>query len=192
MNDRPGSRERGAVPSHRAAGPAPRSLLPGLIGLLAACSSAPVAGHPVGVATVAVSPLSIVLRVGQTQPLPVPLDAHGTPLAGRALAWSSGDSGVARVTSTGRVEGRVAGRTTLTATSEGRAGATAVTIAAPGAGAPDPTLLPEATPSQVPLTALYDLLHVPQLAAGQSYLDPTTGVTVYRLTSATFPTASAN
>ena len=118
------------------------------LALLAACSSAPVAGHSVGVATVAVSPLSIVLRVGQTaQLLAVPLDAHGTPLAGRAVAWSSGDSGVARVTSTGRVEGRAAGHTTLTATSEGRSGTTAVTVAPPGATAPDPTLLPEATPS---------------------------------------------
>ncbi len=57
-------------------------------------------------------------------------------------------------------------------------------------GTPDPTLLPVATTSQGPLTAAYDALNVPRLAAGGYYLDPTTGVKVYRITSGTFPTAS--
>jgi hypothetical protein len=52
----------------------------------------------------------------------------------------------------------------------------------------DPTLLPAASTAQVPLTAAYDALHVPSLAAGQSYLDPTTNAKVYRLTSSGFPT----
>src|SRR5205809_6747633 len=58
--------------------------------------------------------------------------------------------------------------------------------------APDPTLLPVATTSQAPLIAAYDALNVPAIAAGGSYLDPTTGVKVYKVTSATFPTTSAN
>src|SRR6266704_79174 len=137
------------------------------LALLAACSSGPGPEHPVPVAAVAVSPKSLVVRVGQTAQLTaLPLDAHGTPLAGRAVTWATTNSSVATVT--------------------------AGSVAAPGASAPDPTLLPEATPSQAPLTALYDLLHVPALAAGGSYLDPTTGVTVYRLTSATFTTTSTN
>ena len=174
------------------AAPVRRRLLGTLLTTLAACSSGPAAEHPTPVATVAVSPRSVVVLVGQTTQLTaVPLDAHGTPLAGRAVTWASSDSSVASVT-TGRVAGLAPGRATITATSEGRTGAAGVVVAAPGATQPDPTKLPEATPSQAPLTALYDLLHVPALAAGDSYLDPTTGVTIYRLTAATFPTTSAN
>jgi len=47
--------------------------------------------------------------------------------------------------------------------------------------APDPTLLPVATTSQAPLIAAYDALNVPAIAAGGSYLDPTTGVKVYKV-----------
>src|SRR5437660_3818351 len=174
------------------AAPLRRRLLGTLLTTLAACSSGPGAEHPTPVAAVAVSPRSVVVLVGQTTQLTaVPLDAHGTPLAGRAVTWASSDSSVASVT-TGRVAGLAAGRATISATSEGRTGAAGVVVAAPGATQPDPTKLPEATPSQAPLTALYDLLHVPALAAGDSYLDPSTGVTIYRLTSATFPTTSSS
>src|SRR5947199_990597 len=62
----------------------------------------------------------------------------------------------------------------------------------PPGGQSDPTLLPVATTSQVPLTTAYNALNVPAIAAGGSYLDPTTGVKVYKITSATFPTLSAN
>ncbi|TLY18844.1 MAG: hypothetical protein E6K68_10730 [Nitrospirae bacterium] len=61
----------------------------------------------------------------------------------------------------------------------------------PTGGQPDPTLLPVATTSQVPLTTAYNALNVPAIAAGGSYLDPTTGVKVYKITSATFPTTSS-
>src|SRR6266480_1328040 len=174
------------------AAPLRRRLLGTLLMTVAACSSGPSAEHATPVAAVAVSPKSLVVRVGQTAQLTaVPLDAHGTPLAGRAVTWATSDSSVATVTA-GRVAGVAPGPATITARSEGRTGATAVTVAAPGATQPDPTLLPEATPSQAPLTGLYDLLHVPGLAPGESYLDPSTGVTIYRLTSATFPTTSTN
>src|SRR5713226_8427876 len=60
------------------------------------------------------------------------------------------------------------------------------------AGNPDPTLLPVATTAQVPLTGAYNALNVPALAVGGAYFDPTTGVKIYKLTSATFPTSSPN
>src|SRR5439155_14227500 len=160
------------------AAPLRRRLLGTLLTTVAACSSGPGAEHPTPVAAVAVSPRSVVVLVGQTTQLTaVPLDAHGTPLAGRAVTWATSDSSVATVTAS-RVTGVALGPATITATSEGRTGATAVTVAAPGAAAPDPTLLPQATPSQAPLTALYDLLHVPALTAAGAFLDPTTGATV--------------
>lgn len=55
---------------------------------------------------------------------------------------------------------------------------------------PDPTLLPGATTAQVPLTAAYNALNVPALAAGSTYLDPTTSIKIYKVTSPTFPIAS--
>jgi hypothetical protein len=55
----------------------------------------------------------------------------------------------------------------------------------------DPSSLPVATADQVPLTAAYDLLGVPAMAAGSSYLDPTSAAKIYKLTSSSFPAASA-
>src|SRR3989454_7548375 len=57
---------------------------------------------------------------------------------------------------------------------------------------PDPTLLPVATILQVPLTVAYNALNVPAKPAGGWYLDPTTLVKIYKLTSATFPTSGFN
>src|SRR5206468_3974315 len=57
---------------------------------------------------------------------------------------------------------------------------------------PDPMSLPVATTAQAPLAAAYNSLDVPSLTAGQSYLDPTTRVKTYKLTSATFPAPSPN
>src|SRR5881396_2234285 len=61
----------------------------------------------------------------------------------------------------------------------------------PPGGQSDPTLLPVATTSQGPLTTAYNALNVPAIAAGGSYLDPTTGAKVYKITSASFPTSSS-
>src|SRR3989442_868697 len=66
--------------------------------------------------------------------------------------------------------------------------------ASPAAGSslPNPLLLPVAATTQVPLTVLYNALNIPSLAAGRSYLDPTTAVKIYKLTSATYPASSPN
>ena len=58
-------------------------------------------------------------------------------------------------------------------------------------GTPDPTLLPVATTSQGPLTTAYNALNVSAISAGGSYLDPTTGAKVYKITSASFPASSS-
>jgi hypothetical protein len=58
--------------------------------------------------------------------------------------------------------------------------------------APDPTLLPVATTAQAPLTGAYGALNVPGIAAGGFYLDPTTGVKIYKLTSSVFPAPSSS
>jgi hypothetical protein len=85
------------------------------------------------------------------------------------------------------VLGVAAGSATITARSEGQSGSTTVTITAPpppGAGA-DPTLLPRAT-SQRPVAGTYGR----GLAAGQTYVDPNSNVTVLKLTSASVPASN--
>jgi hypothetical protein len=59
-------------------------------------------------------------------------------------------------------------------------------------GKANPLALPVATVTQKPLPNAYTLLNVPGLAAGGSYVDPVTGVKVYKLTSATFPAAASS
>jgi len=55
---------------------------------------------------------------------------------------------------------------------------------------PNPLLLPQATTTQHPLVSAYTALNVPAMAAGASYLDPTTGVRVHKLTGPSFPLAN--
>jgi WD40 repeat protein len=76
----------------------------------------------------------------------------------------------------------------------GSAEKTSSTVADDKAGraAADPTLLPEALTSQVPLTAAYDALNVRSMAAGNWYSDPTTNVRIDKLTSAAFPAPGPN
>lgn len=62
----------------------------------------------------------------------------------------------------------------------------------PTSTSPDLSLLPDATTSQAPDYTAYDLLDVPGMAAGDSYVDPVSGLTVVKLTDSTFPTANAS
>src|SRR5213079_1846668 len=64
-----------------------------------------------------------------------PKDASGNALTGRTITWSSSDNSVATVSSSGLVSGVVAGSATITATSEGQSGPSAITVTPPSAGA---------------------------------------------------------
>ena len=87
---------------------------------------------PAPVASVAVSPSSATLVVGQTVELEAqPRDASGQPLSGRTVTWSSNRSDVATVTSTGTVAAVSPGTATITASSEGRSGTATITVDAP-------------------------------------------------------------
>jgi uncharacterized protein YjdB len=88
------------------------------------------------VARVTVSPAASSLLVGQTATLTATLEAaDGTPLGGRAVAWSSADPGVATVAAgngaTATVTAVGAGSTTITAVSEGVSGTATVGVAEP-------------------------------------------------------------
>ena len=58
-------------------------------------------------------------------------DAGGHSLSGRTVAWTSGTPSVATVSSSGTVKGVAAGSATITATVEGQAGTTPVTVVQP-------------------------------------------------------------
>lgn len=59
-----------------------------------------------------------------------------------------------------------------------------------GATTANPAALPTATAAQTPPTTAYNALNVPGRAAGSTYTEPTSGVTVYKITSSSFPVAS--
>src|SRR5207249_3158698 len=84
----------------------------------------------VPVASVTVTPASGSLYVGQTVQLTATAkDSAGNPLTGRVIAWSSGDTTIAKVSGSGLMTGRGAGSATITAASGGRSGTSTITAA---------------------------------------------------------------
>jgi len=85
------------------------------------------------VASVAVTPSPASVQVGQTVQLTAtPKDANGNPLSGRVITWASNNTAVATVSASGLVSGVTAGLASITATSEGKSGTSAVTVTTPG------------------------------------------------------------
>jgi len=83
------------------------------------------------VASVAVAPATVSLAVGQTVQLTAtPRDAANNVLTGRTVTWSTSDGSVATVGTSGLVAAAAAGSATITATSEGQSGTSAVTVSA--------------------------------------------------------------
>jgi len=81
------------------------------------------------VAQVLVTPAVVSVLIGAgVQLTATPQDANGNPLSGRVVNWSTSDAAVASVNSGGLVTGVAAGAATVTATSEGQTGTSAVTV----------------------------------------------------------------
>ena len=95
-----------------------------------------VAGTPAPVATVTVTPNPASVAVGATVQLTATLkDANGNTLTGRTVAWTTSNASHATVnSSSGLVSGVAVGTATITATSEGKSGTSAVTVTAPSGG----------------------------------------------------------
>jgi uncharacterized protein YjdB len=84
------------------------------------------------VATVSVSPASSSLLIGATVQLSgVTRDSSNNVLTGRAITWSSSNSAISRVSTSGLVTAVVTGSATITATSETKTGTAAITVSAP-------------------------------------------------------------
>src|SRR5213083_1702812 len=110
----------------------------------------------VPVASVAVSPASASVQVGQTVQLAAtPRDANGNPLSGRTITWASGSTAVATVSASGFVTGVAAGSVTITATSEGQSGTATITV----------STVPVASVTVTPATASVQVGQTMQLTA---------------------------
>ena len=83
------------------------------------------------VATVEVIPNPATVAIGQSAPLAAVLKAQdATELTGRTVTWSTSDPGIVTVTDAGVINGVAVGSATITATSEGKTGTSAVTVSA--------------------------------------------------------------
>src|SRR5207247_1608470 len=121
----------------------------------------------VPVASVAVSPTTASVAVGQTQQLSAtPKDASGNPLTGRTVSWSSGNTAVATVSASGLVTGVGAGAATITAASEGQSGTAAITVTAPPAPAPVASVAVSPASASVPAGQAVQLSAVTKDSAG--------------------------
>ena len=86
----------------------------------------------VPVASVTVTPNPASVQVGGTVQLTAtPENANGTPLPDRPVSWSTSAAAVATVSSSGLVTGLAPGSATITATSEGTSGTSAVSVTVP-------------------------------------------------------------
>jgi uncharacterized protein YjdB len=87
---------------------------------------------PIPVASVSVSPTSSSLLVGATVQLSATTrDGGNNVLAGRVVTWSSANTAIARVSSSGLVTAVAAGNVSITASSEGKTASAAITVTAP-------------------------------------------------------------
>ena len=112
-----------------------RGVAAGTASILATCEgqsgAAAVTATVVPVASVSVSPASVSIAVAGTRQLTAtPKDGSGNSLTGRTVNWSSDNTAVATVSSSGLVRGVAAGTALVTATCEGHSGSSTIAVAA--------------------------------------------------------------
>ena len=89
------------------------------------------------VASVEVTPSSASVAVGSSVQLTATVrDASGNVISGKAIAWSSANAAIAQVDAAGKVTGVAPGSTTVSATVDGKAGSSAITVTSPTSGGP--------------------------------------------------------
>lgn len=104
-------------------------LVAGLLGVGCGGSETTAPPTQVPVSSVEVAPGLATMAVGQSiQLTAVPKASDGSALTGRAIAWASGDAGIATVTQAGVVTALALGEVMVTAASEGKSGAATVTV----------------------------------------------------------------
>ena len=94
-------------------------------------SAITVTASPPVVTTVTVAPTSASVVAGATTPLQATVkDQNGNVMTGQIVTWSTNNAAAATVNSTGVVTGVAAGSATITATSSGKFGTSAITVTA--------------------------------------------------------------
>ncbi len=94
-----------------------------------------VAVQALPVASITLAPTKASVQFSDTTRLVAHVfDASGTALKGRVITWSSSNSGIATVSSSGLVTGTGLGQATITATCEGKAAKAKVTVSLLGSG----------------------------------------------------------
>src|SRR4051812_39602639 len=85
------------------------------------------------VASVTIAPSdSVMMKPGGSAQLAVAVrGANGSTLTGKTITWSTGDNSKVGVSQSGQLSAVAIGRTTITATSEGKSGSTVVVVANP-------------------------------------------------------------
>jgi hypothetical protein len=87
------------------------------------------------VTTVTVTPASASIVAGTTTTLQAMVkDQNGNAMTGQTVTWSTNNAAAATVSSAGVVSGIAAGSATITATSSGKSGTSAITVTAASAG----------------------------------------------------------
>ena len=110
----------------------PLALLAAVVGLAVLHGCEDVQVTAVEVASVTVSPSQLTLLPGELAQLTAtPRDASGNPLADRPVSWSSDDTSLATVTSSGMVEGLTPGQTVIRASAGDAQSTATVTVGAP-------------------------------------------------------------
>jgi hypothetical protein len=108
-----------------------------------AASTVAVPPPPPVVTTLTVSPASVSVAAGANSTLQATVkDQSGNVMTGQTVTWSSNNTGVATVNSSGVVTGVAAGSATITATSSGKSGTSAITVTA---GPPPPPVVTTVT-----------------------------------------------
>jgi uncharacterized protein YjdB len=114
----------------------------GALSNVAAASTLSITPNPI-VTTVTVSPASASIAVGGTSALQATVkDQNGNAMTGQTVTWSTSNAAAAAVSSTGIVTGVAAGSTTITATSSGVSGTSAITVTV---GPPPPPVVTTVT-----------------------------------------------
>ena len=109
---------------------------------VATASTLSITPNPV-VTTVTVSPASASVSVGASYVLQATVkDQNGNAMSGQTVTWSTSNAAAATVSSTGIVTGVAAGSTTITATSSGVSGTSAISVTA---GPPPPLVVTTVT-----------------------------------------------
>ena len=109
------------------------SCLAATVALTWACDSGDVQAPTVSTLTsVSVTPATASVALGAQQQLTaVAQDQNGIAMSGKSFTWSSSDEGIATVDAAGLVTAVNGGTATITATTEGVSGTTAITVSTP-------------------------------------------------------------